>query len=112
MSRVGKSQSTLEYVFLFTVIVASFIAMQVYFKRGIQGRMKSYTEQLGIVTGYSPGATDSYEENVKDIQETTNVFGGFREGVQGRIDVSESSAQSHEEGFRDEIILPFADESR
>ena len=48
-------QSTLEYAVLIVVIIAALIAMQVYLKRGIQGRMRESTDQIG--EQYSPGYT-------------------------------------------------------
>jgi len=52
-----KAQSTLEYAILIFVVVGALIAMQIYVKRGIQGRMRESTDQIG--EQYSPGATGS-----------------------------------------------------
>jgi Flp pilus assembly pilin Flp len=52
-----RGQSLLEYVILVTIIVAALITMQVYMKRGIQGRWKDSVDQLG--DQYSPGTTNS-----------------------------------------------------
>jgi Flp pilus assembly pilin Flp len=42
-----KSQSMLEYTILMIIIVAAFITMQVYIKRGFQGRWKQAADDLG-----------------------------------------------------------------
>ena len=52
-----KGQSTLEYAVLIVVIIAALIAMQVYLKRGIQGRMRESSDQIG--DQFSPGYTTS-----------------------------------------------------
>ncbi len=52
-----KGQSTLEYAVLIVVIIAALIAMQVYLKRGIQGRMRESSDQIG--EQFSPGYTIS-----------------------------------------------------
>lgn len=52
-----KGQSTLEYALLIAVIVAGLIAMQVYMKRGVQGKLRSSTDSIG--EQYSPGYTTS-----------------------------------------------------
>ena len=52
-----KGQSTLEYAVLIVVIIAALIAIQVYLKRGIQGRMRESADQIG--EQYSPGYTVS-----------------------------------------------------
>ncbi len=53
----SKGQSTLEYAVLIVVIIAALIAMQVYLKRGIQGRMRESSDQIG--EQFSPGYTTS-----------------------------------------------------
>ncbi|MDP2941489.1 MAG: hypothetical protein Q8N85_04480 [Candidatus Omnitrophota bacterium] len=53
----NKAQSTLEYAILIGVIVAGLIAMQVYLKRGWQGKLKESADSMG--TQFSPGHTTS-----------------------------------------------------
>ncbi len=56
--RVSKrGQSTLEYAVLIVVIIAALIAMQVYIKRGVQGRLRESSDQIG--EQFSPGITKS-----------------------------------------------------
>lgn len=50
-------QSTLEYAVLIVVIIAALVAMQVYLKRGIQGRVRESADQIG--SQFSPGITTS-----------------------------------------------------
>lgn len=52
-----RGQSTLEYAVLIVVIIAALVAMQVYLKRGVQGRMRESTDQIG--EQFSPGYTTS-----------------------------------------------------
>ena len=42
-----KGQSTLEYVILLGFVIAALIAMGVYMKRGMQGRLRESTDQVG-----------------------------------------------------------------
>jgi hypothetical protein len=42
-----KAQSTLEYAIIVSVVVGALLAMQVYMKRGIQGKMRESTDQIG-----------------------------------------------------------------
>lgn len=51
----NKAQSTLEYAILIGVIVAALLAMQVYLKRGYQGKMKDSADSMG--SQFSPGQT-------------------------------------------------------
>lgn len=42
-----KGQSTLEYAVIIAVIVAALIAMQAYVKRGLQGRLRQASDDIG-----------------------------------------------------------------
>jgi uncharacterized protein (UPF0333 family) len=42
-----KGQSTLEYVILLGFVVAALIAMGVYMKRGVSGKLRDSTDQIG-----------------------------------------------------------------
>ena len=42
-----KGQNTLEYAVIIAVIVAALIAMQGYIKRGIQGKLKASSDDIG-----------------------------------------------------------------
>ena len=61
-----KAQSSLEFCILIVIIIGALIAMQVYIKRAIQGRLRLAADDIG--EQYSPGNT--YSES------TTNI-GGF-----------------------------------
>lgn len=50
-----KAQSTLEYAILIVIIVGALLTIQVYIKRGIQGRLKSASDDIG--DQFSPGNT-------------------------------------------------------
>ena len=49
--------STIEFAVLIIIIIAAFIAMQVYLKRGIQGRLRGNTDSIG--EQYDPQKTSS-----------------------------------------------------
>ena len=90
-NRRGKrGQSTLEYVILIIIVAGALLAIQVYVKRGIQGRMKQASDDIG--EQYSVGNTninkttkthsktaDTFSAGVSRQQlvenETTNVIG-------------------------------------
>jgi len=72
-----KGQSTLEYAVLIVVIIAALIAVQVYLKRGIQGRMRQSSDQIG--EQFSPGYTTS--------NRITNTFSNSTE-VQSNMDTT------------------------
>lgn len=55
--RRNAAQSTIEFAVLIIVIIAAFIAMQVYLKRGVQGRLRGSIDSIG--EQYDPQATTS-----------------------------------------------------
>jgi Flp pilus assembly pilin Flp len=59
MRRSGsKGQTTLEYAVLLAIVAGALIAMQVYLKRGIQGRIRDMADQISP-TQYEQGRTAS-----------------------------------------------------
>lgn len=60
-----RGQSTAEYAILFAVVLGAIVAMQVYVKRGSQGRIKMVTDTaVGHVLGRFGNATPA----AKDLQ--------------------------------------------
>jgi len=49
---VNKSQSTIEYVAVIIVLIAVFIVMRVYYKRGLQGRYRQAGDALSAGAQY------------------------------------------------------------
>ncbi len=68
--RIRKSQSTLEYALLITVVVGGLLAMQNYLKRSIQGRMQIIGDQMG--DQYSPGGLTTRNETTNVSHDTIN----------------------------------------
>ena len=75
-----RAQSILEYAVLVACFIAAVIGMQIYVKRGIQGRLRAAADDLG--QQYAPKNTDSTmtlnvksdtftEVNTKEIEPTT-----------------------------------------
>jgi hypothetical protein len=70
-----KGQSTLEYAILIIIIIGALLSIQVYIKRGIQGRLKSATDDIG--TQFSPGNTNV----TKRMTTSSRSYETFMEGV-------------------------------
>lgn len=69
-----KAQSTLEYTIVIAVIVAALIAMQGYFKRGVQGKMRQSTDDIG--DQFSPNATTGSVTNAGSVTSADNYVQG------------------------------------
>ena len=66
-----KGQTTFEYIFLIVVVLAAFMTVSVYFKRGIQGRWKSTADDLG--DQYDPRVTNSSITHTLQSDTTTVI---------------------------------------
>ena len=81
-----KGQSTIEYAILIIIIIGALLTIQVYLKRGVQGRGKSSADDIG--EQFSPGNTN-YVSTVNSSSQTREENIG---GVQNIIfDVDEST---------------------
>ena len=84
--RSRKAQSTLEYAVAISVIVAALLVMQIYMKRGVAGKLRVATDQIGdqfnpyVATRnltHNRGGTTDEITNVNG-QITTNLSGVFQ----------------------------------
>lgn len=79
-----KGQSPLEYAVIIAVVVGAFLAMQKYMERGLQGRLRSSTDQIG--PQYSAGNTTATYQTTNAKQVAVETFGraadaSFAQGV-------------------------------
>jgi len=75
LKRFRKGQSTLEYALIIAVVAGALIAMQVYIKRGVQGKLKSTADEIG--EQYSPGYTTSNTVTTTATTTNENLAGGI-----------------------------------
>ena len=53
-----RAQSTLEFAIVIFAVVAALLAMQVYIRRGLQGKLRTSADEISIQQ-YEPGRTVS-----------------------------------------------------
>lgn len=76
MLKKKKGQSAVEYALVIIVAIAALVAINVYMKRGMQGRLKASTDQIG--RQFDPTA---YESSWKTVSSgTTNAVENRTEG--------------------------------
>ncbi|PIQ87729.1 MAG: hypothetical protein COV73_02575 [Candidatus Omnitrophica bacterium CG11_big_fil_rev_8_21_14_0_20_43_6] len=87
LRRLRKGQSTAEYAIVIGLVIAAAVAMQVYVKRSIQGKMKDavdYNEQVAV--GIGLGTTPQYEplysttENMVSKRDATEIATTYEAG--------------------------------
>ncbi len=76
--RRKKGQSTLEYAILIIIIIGALLSIQVYIKRGIQGRLKGAADDIG--DQFSVGNTNVISTMTTSSRERET----FRAGVSGK----------------------------
>ncbi len=106
-----KAQGIMEYALLICIFVAAVVAMQVYLKRSIQGRLKSGADELSGGAFYSPGATNANYVITRRITEDTSSYiedGGTADTVSTSI--SDTNTSINQATHRLEEVLPFEDE--
>lgn len=59
-----KAQSSLEYAILIIIVLGALLSIQVYIKRGIQGRLKTATDDIG----------EQYKSGGMNITKTTRFY--------------------------------------
>ncbi len=69
----NKGQTTLEYAVLVIIIIGALLTIQTYIKRGVQGRLKSASDDIG--DQYSPGNTNIVK-TTRTISNSSELFGG------------------------------------
>lgn len=69
-----RGQSTLEYGVIIAVVVAALLAMQMYMKRGLQGRLGQAADDVG--EQFSPLHTTKSSSISTNVQSTETVSGG------------------------------------
>ena len=90
-----KGQSTLEYAVLIVIIIAALLAMNQYIKRGLQGRLKSATDDIG--DQFSPGNTN-YLKRTNTSAKEAQQFGIVGIGVQSTALLNREVTTTNESG--------------
>ena len=67
--RKKKGQSTLEYAVLIIIVIGALLSIQVYIKRGVQGRLRQAADDIG----------DQYSAGNMNIRRVTTVVSNSTE---------------------------------
>ena len=68
-----KGQNTLEYVLLITAVVVAFLIIQHYLGRGLQGRVREASDNIGGQFDAEATSTDYTTTRFSDVHETTEI---------------------------------------
>lgn len=83
LRKLGKrAQTTAEYAILIALVVAAVTAMQIYVKRGLQGKVKDVVDGMGTkMQGLAATDTKQYEPYYLSANSTTNQTSNDNENV-------------------------------
>ena len=81
--RKRKGQSSLELAIVIIIVIAALLSIQVYIKRGVQGRLRSATDDVG--DQYSAGNTNVMKV-VAVTSNTTELQNGGTQNTSLRAD--------------------------
>lgn len=95
--RISRAQSTLEYTVIIAVVVGALLAMQIYMKRGVQGKLRESTDDIGeqfaagqtSVTSRTDRTAGTTVQEVSN--EATSTFTGSGEKADTRIESGEET---------------------
>lgn len=96
MRNFRQGQSLLEYSILMIILVAALMTMQIYVKRGFQGRWKASVDDIG--EQYDPRTTDGHIRHRLDATSETKVEvqEGTVNGLEGRYTVRTDTSSMNE----------------
>lgn len=72
LKKMKKGQTTIEYAMLLVIVIGSFIAIQNYLKRGVQGRWQDAVDTLG--DQYDPRYADTSIEHTLNSTTQTQIM--------------------------------------
>jgi hypothetical protein len=80
MKQKRKGQTLLEFVVLFIVLIAAFLAMQNYLRRGVQGKWKENLDSMAKQYDPAANAQTSYTmtQNATTTMNVNYEAGGYR----------------------------------
>lgn len=104
MIRNRRAQTTLEYALLIAVVIAALIAMQQYMRKGMMGKLKESSDDIGKQFDPDNGYTIAWQTTSTGTQSTTTEVRGA--GASGTmqptvttVTVGETSTRNEHETF-------------
>ncbi len=93
MLRKIRGQSVLEYAMIIAVVVGALLAIQIYMKRGLQGRLRESSDQIG----------EQFDAEKTTITRTSKRTGTTVEAVKGGQTTSTTTDEKRTEFGSDAV---------
>jgi hypothetical protein len=85
-----KAQSTVEYGMVIAAVVAALLALNFYMQKGIQGKLKESTDQVGKQFDAESGFTDAWQTASSGTTTTTETRNTASGSTTSEISASET----------------------
>ncbi len=95
LHRHNSAQSSLEFVIIIILVMAVFLVMNNYVRRGLQGRWKSTIDDFG--EQYEPGKTNTTVTYASNTDSWTNITTQLDKSTGGYYSDREDHTQTNEE---------------
>lgn len=92
--RYISGQTILEYATLTVCVIAALLTMNVYVKRGMQGRLRQVADELG--SQYDPRSTES-DEVITTLNSNVTTYVSTRQGADNRLETTTNITSVEEE---------------
>ncbi len=88
-----KGQSILEYAMIIAVVVGALLAIQIYMKRGLQGRLRESSDQIG----------EQFDAENTQVSRTTTHVGTTKQTVESGTTTSTTTGEKRTEKGQDVV---------
>lgn len=93
MLRRLKGQSVLEYAMIIAVVVGALLAINIYMKRGLQGRLRESSDQIG----------EQFDAEKTTVNRTTTRTGTTVQTVSAGVTTSNTTGENQTESGSDVV---------
>jgi Flp pilus assembly pilin Flp len=92
-----KAQSTLEYALIIAAVVGALVAINAYMKKGVQGRLKESTDQIGKQFDASGSFTSAWKSEGSGTTTTTETRDTSTGATTSKVEQAEKVTKSETE---------------
>ncbi|MBP7835975.1 MAG: hypothetical protein KA022_00685 [Candidatus Omnitrophica bacterium] len=92
-----KAQSTLEYALIIAAVVGALVAINAYMKKGVQGRLKESTDQIGKQFDASGSFTSAWKSEGSGTTVTTETRDTSTGATTSKVEQAEKITKSESE---------------
>jgi len=97
MWRNKRGQSTLEYALVIAAVIGALLAINAYMKRGVQGRLKESTDQIGHQFDASGDFTSAWKTEASGTTVTTEIRDTSSGATTSKVEQGEKILKSETE---------------